>query len=60
VASIKLELVKVLGEFSTTVELHQKWRRWCLKAHPDKGGIEAEFKRVTDLVEAYKKLMPET
>lgn len=56
-AAIKVELVKVFGEFSSQPELLQKWRRWCLKAHPDKGGPEAEFKRVTDLCDVYKDIM---
>lgn len=56
-AAMKPELVRIFGEFSTADELHKKWTRWGLKAHPDRGGPEEEFKRVTNLVETYKSLV---
>ena len=55
-AAIKAQLTPIVGEFSTAAELQQKWRRWGLKGHPDKGGNEEEFKRVTNLFAAYKDL----
>ncbi len=55
-ASLKTKLVQTIGEFSNLQEIEQKFRRWSLKNHPDKGGNEEEFKRVVNLVDEYKKL----